>query len=142
MIALENMSDYSTDDQFFSMSSSSSTESLSKVPSNKTMYQIVPDGKLATICTMVMVFSCVISIMIYNDDTVQHQIHDAIKSSENVMDKETKHGRLLTDRDIKEIVAKNTRAPMFTVPVMCTLIQAASLYIFMNAKVCKHFFLL
>ena len=133
MIALGNMSDYSTDDQFFSMSSCSSTESLSKESRNKIMYKILPDGKLATICTMVMVFSCVISIMIYNDDTVQYQIYDSIKSSDHVMDKHG--GNLITDRDIQEILAKNTRAPMFTVPVMCTLIQAASLYIFMNAKV-------
>ena len=132
-MALGNMSDYSTDDQFFSMSSCSSTESLSKESRNKIMYKILPDGKLATVCTMVMVFSCVISIMIYNDDTVQYQIYDSIKSSDHVMDKQG--GNLITDRDIQEILAKNTRAPMFTVPVMCTLIQAASLYIFMNAKV-------
>ena len=100
------------------------------------MKKLKPDGKLATICTMIMVFSCVISIMIYNDDSVQNQIFDAVKNSELVTDKQKKDGtNLITDKDIREIVTKNMKTPMLTIPVMCTLIQTSSLYIFMNSKV-------
>ena len=102
------------------------------------MKKLKPDGKLATICTMIMVFSCVISIMIYNDDSVQNQIFDAIKTSELVLENQKKDGtNLITDKDIREIVTKNMKTPMLTIPIMCTLIQTASLYIFMNSKVCN-----
>ena len=100
------------------------------------MKKLKPDGKLATICTMIMVFSCVISIMIYNDDSVQNQIFDAIKTSELVLENQKKDGtNLITDKDIREIMTKNMKTPMLTIPIMFTLIQTASLYIFMNSKV-------
>ena len=34
----------------------------------------MPDGKLATICTLVMIFSCVISIKLFIDDEVEEDI--------------------------------------------------------------------
>ena len=74
------MSDCS-DDYFFSMSSCSSSESLKKreKPNNNVLYKLMPDGKLATICTMVMIFSCVISIKLYIDDDVEDDIIDKVK---------------------------------------------------------------
>ena len=100
------------------------------------MNKLRPHGKLATIGTMVMVFSCVISIMIYNDDSFQNQVFDAIKTSELVTDNQSKDGTdWITDKEIREIMAKNMRSPMLIIPVICTLIQTASLYIFMTLKV-------
>ena len=34
----------------------------------------MPDGKLAAICTLVMIFSCVISIMLFIDDELEDDI--------------------------------------------------------------------
>jgi len=89
----------------------------------------MPDGKLATICTMVMIFSCVISIKLYIDDDVEDDIIDKVKEANKISD--ANHDKT---KEIKKGIIKWFQPCMVEVPVVCSLIQAASLYIFMNAK--------
>ena len=88
-----------------------------------------PDGKLATACTMIMVFSSALSLMLYFDeDVVNAQIdkilqHPEVKKKGNV-----------EKNAIKKLLADKSTTGMVVVPVMCSVIQATSLFIFFNAK--------
>ena len=107
----------------------------------------MPDGKLATICTLVMIFSCVISIMLFIDDGVEDDIIKRVKAGKSLarafefqLAADGYHvisekGEDISENAIKRQIDKWFKPCMVDVPVVCSLIQAASLYIFMNAKV-------